>query len=205
MPVKTKPVTKKQIREVAESYQQSFSDWKFVGGQAYVRVSGAVLQSVSFEALRSGAYRPSSAIEILVAPGVILLHQFLDIRNRETLLRDHENQRSSVTAAMEQQFEPSIVQSLSVEDVFSQCEASATERISDACGVAALAAYLGKRSVALAWCDKSEAAALVLGREPADWELKLLTFTRRLEQAIKSGEESQLLDAELQKNIERFQ
>jgi len=205
MPVKTKPVTKKQIREVADSYQPMFSDWKFIGGQAYVRMSGPVLQSVSFEALRSGGYRPSSAIEILVAPSVVLLHQFLDIQHRETLLRDHENRRTHVRDAMQQQFEPSIVQPLNAEEVFRKCEASATERISDACGVAALAGYLGKQSLALSWCDKGEAAVSSLGRDPADWEMKLLTFTRSLKEAIASGNERQLLDAELRKNIERFQ
>lgn len=194
MPTKIKPLTKKQLREVFESYSDVFDLWdKDPSDAVYSRTSGPVKQQVWFEGLRSGEYRPASGVRILVAPDAAMLHQFLDIRHRQILLSQHEAMRPSVIKAMTTQFMPHINQPLAAVEVLRLCEAEATDRIADICGVAALAASLGRSNLALDWCKKADASMACLGRQPAEWELSHYDFVKQLELATKANGEAALL------------
>lgn len=194
MPVKIKPLTKKQLREVFESYSDVFAHWdKDVSAATFARTSGPVKQQVWFEGLRSGEYRPASGVRIRVAPDVAMLHQFLDIRHRQILHSQHEAMQPSVIAAMTTQFMPHLNQPLDAAEVLRLCEAEATNNIADICGVAALAAYLGRSNLALEWCKKAEASMARLGRQPAEWELSQHDFVKQLDLALRSNAEAAFL------------
>ncbi|MHC2069279.1 hypothetical protein ACYFX5_17540 [Bremerella sp. T1] len=195
MAKKTKPLTKQELLKVFDSYSDAFANWnKDAGTSTYFRTSGPVKQQVWFERLRSGGYRPSSGVRILVAPGVAMLHQFLDVRHRQILLSRHEAMRLSVIEGMMTQFLPHINQPLNVAEVLRLCEAEATDHISDICGVAALAAHQGKNELARKWCEKAEASMISLGRKPAEWELAYHNFVKQLEIALKSNTEAAFLN-----------
>ena len=160
----------------------------------FSRTCGPVKQQVWFEGLRSGEYRPASCVDILVAPDVVMLHRFLDIRHRQILLREHEAMRPSVIEAMTTQFRPHINHPLDPAEVLRLCEAESTDRISDICGVAALAASLGKSDLAFEWCKKADASLASLGRDPTDWELSYYDFIKQLDAALRSNDEATFLE-----------
>jgi len=104
MPVKIKPLTKQQLFEYFKVYRDAFPDWAVENEVVLVRLQGPIKQCIAFEALRGGAYRPSSSVEVLVSDGVRILFSFLDIKNREILPRDYLVKWPRIVKAMEEQF-----------------------------------------------------------------------------------------------------
>ena len=193
MAIKTKPMTKSELRQHVESYRSFFVDWTDVGGEGFLRVSGPVAQQVWFENLRSGAYRPVTAISILVAKGGAMLHSFLDIRNREVLPREHELKLEMVCKAMSDQFIPSVISPLNAREVCRLCEEHAMPRISDAHSLSALNAYLGNIDSAREWIATSK--RLTFERtDLQNWETDCVMATHTLEVAIESGNVKSVLD-----------
>ncbi|MCY2987167.1 MAG: hypothetical protein NTY19_04765 [Planctomycetota bacterium] len=197
-----KRLTKKQLADIVDVYHTKFSQWTVIGGERLVRLNGPVLQQIGFEILRSGAYRPSSGVRFLVAPGAAMLHQFLDIRHREILLREHGAAWERVIDAMEQQFVPSVRNPLRVEEVRDLCEHAAGQNTNACYGLAALNAYLGDTSRALVWCDRLNASVAASDPEPAAWQLEHLEFGRKLRDAIQEGKERSFLETEMTKETQ---
>jgi hypothetical protein len=73
-------MTRKQLKEVVSDYAETFGGWSLLDGTAFVREQGPVRQTVWFEALRTGAYRPSCGISAVALPIVRMLPQMLDVR-----------------------------------------------------------------------------------------------------------------------------
>ena len=195
------PLTKKQLRGIVESYAQVFSDWKLVGGDRLERSSGPVVQQIGFEALRSGAYRPMGAIWARPLPTVAMLHQFLDVKHRQVLLREHPTKWKGIVAAMEQQFCPLIRQPLDLREVQRLCEKAAKKSTNDLCMLAILHAYLGEREQALSCCDRMQTSPSPTLAPRLDWEERHREFGLQLRRAIETGNERRFLettpDAEL--------
>ena len=193
MAIKIKPMTKSELRQYVEAYRSVFGNWTGIRGEGFLRISGPVAQQVWFENLRSGAYRPVCAISILVAKGGAMLHQFLDIRNREVLPREHDLKSERVCKAMCDQFVPSIILPLNATEVCQLCEEQAVERINDAHSLSALNAYLGNIDSARKWID-------TLKRQThdrtdlQDWERNCVVAANALEKAIESGNVKAVLD-----------
>src|SRR2546426_8957898 len=117
MPVKIKPLTKQQLFEYSKVYRDAFPDWAVENEVVLVRLQGPIKQCIAFEALRGGAYRPSSSVEVSVSDGVRILFSFLDIKNREILPRDYLVKWPRIVKAMEEQFRPPIRRPLDVAEV----------------------------------------------------------------------------------------
>ena len=112
------PMTAKKLREFVKAYIPAFPGWRLVNNEYFIRCEGPIAQVVGFEALRMGAYRPMNAIRILVAPDAGMLDQFLDVKNREVLATEHdENKIRQLVEAMEKQFIPAIRSALVPDEV----------------------------------------------------------------------------------------
>lgn len=186
-------MTKAELRKYVEAYRQLFCNWTAVRDEGFVRVTGPIAQKIWFENLRSGAYRPVAGVSILVARGGSMLHQFLDIRNREVLPREHDSNFENVCQAMCDQFVPSIISPLDASEVCRLCEERATGRINDAHSLSALNAYLGDFDAARKWLDTLK--RLTKDRtDLEDWEENCVRAANALEQAIESGNVKAVLD-----------
>ena len=88
MAIKITALTKRQLVGYFDDYRDAFPGWNVEHDVDFARTQGPVKQHVALEALRSGTYRPSCSVEILVTPGVPVLTRFLDIKHREVLPRE---------------------------------------------------------------------------------------------------------------------
>jgi hypothetical protein len=123
-----------------------------------------------------------------------MLHQFLDVKHRQSLLREHPTKWKGMVAAMEQQFRPPIRRPLDLREVKELCEQQARESTNDLCMLAILNAYLGDREEALACCERMQTLPPPTLAPRLDWEERHKEFGRQLRQAIEAGKERQFLD-----------
>ena len=157
------------------------------------RTHGPLKQAIHFQSLRSGAYRPSHAINILtrVPDGCSILHRHLDVKHREVLPREHATKWPLVLKAMEEQFLPSIRKPLDVAETLRLAEEEADrdriDNINYSTGLAVLSAYLGNTERALYWCGRVEETATHIGRPLGDWETRKRHYALELQQAVKLG------------------
>jgi len=199
MAVKMVPLTKKHLVEYLQPYREALPDWAVEHDVMLTRTHGPLKQVIHFQALRSGSYRPSHAVDILVhvPDGCSILHKHLDIKHREVLPRDHATKWPLVLRAMEEQFEPSIRQPLGVAETLRLAEEEAgRDRINNinySIGLAVLNAYLGNAERALYWCGRVEETATHLRRALGDWETRKRRYALDLQQAIKAGKEREFL------------
>jgi hypothetical protein len=130
----------------------------------------------------------------LPLPTIATLGQFLDIKHRGTLLRQHADRWRSVVAAMEQQFRPSVRAPLDLLEVRDQCEEWSLAQAADFCILGILSAYVGDRQKALWYCERiGTAAPPTLAPQP-EWERSYIAFGRELSAAIEAGNERQFID-----------
>jgi hypothetical protein len=80
--MKITPLTKKQLIDFFRVYRDAFPDWSVEHDVMLTRTHDPLRQSIDFQSLRSGAYRPSSAINLLmpIPDGCSILNQHLDVR-----------------------------------------------------------------------------------------------------------------------------
>lgn len=188
------PITKRQLAEIVACYAMMFPDWKLVEGDRLERSSGPIVQQIGFEALRSGAYRPAGVIWVSSLPTVAMLHQFLDVKHRQILLREHASKWGAVVAAMEQQFRPPVRKPLDLYEIRSLCEHAARGSTNDLCMLAILHAYLGENEKALSCCERMQALPPPSLAPRLDWEQRHKEFGQRLRAAIEAGNGRQFLD-----------
>ena len=187
--VSIKPLTKSELSEIVAFYGKAFPDWQIMEGERLTRSNGPLLQQIGFEALRSGAYRPSTAVRVLIAPNVVLLPQYLDLRHREVFPKEHLSKWERVVQAIEQQFKPSVRAPLDIQEVINLCTQSTNGSANDMCGLAALNAYIGNSTAALEWCGKLDEKFLAIGRSLEEWELRYLNYSKELTASIRAGKE----------------
>lgn len=195
MKVSIKSLTKKQLSEIVSCYARAFTDWNTVSADRLIRFNGPLLQQIGFEVLRSGAYRPSSAIRVLIAPNVVLLPQFLDISHREIFLREHPTKWERVVLAMEEQIRPSVRKPLEVKEVIELCTSLAAGSANDICGLSALNAYVGNYDGALEYCRLLDEKMFSIGRPLEEWEELYWQYTKGLATAILEGGVDSFLQA----------
>ena len=192
MPVRIKPLTKAQLAGFFRDYRDAFPGWSVEADVVLSRALGPVKQVIAFEALRSGAYRPSHSIEVTGPPDTgQLLFQHLDVRHREVLPREHATKWPFVVKAMEEQFLPAVREPLDLARVLrlgeEQVARDGSENPVSFSSLAALSAHLGDSDRSLRWCDRSSSRLASLGRDPADWESRLDSFNQQLRKSIQTG------------------
>lgn len=193
MPNRIKKMTKAELRRYVDAYRVFFNDWIQIKGEGFFRFSGPIAQLVWFENLRSGAYRPASAVSILVARNSVMLHGFLDVRHRQVYPREHDAKFKEICSAMQEQFVPPICQPLNPLEVLKTCEENARESIQDAHALSALHAYFGHMNSARKWMDAVK--RMTIGRDNLqDWEISCLQDMNQLEKAIQQGNVQEFLE-----------
>lgn len=186
------PMTKARFKAIVADYAAKFPDWELVhGGLAFVRRSGPIDQMVWFQDMRK-YYRPSHGVGSRVLPDahVRMLPQVLDVKHREVEHRRHERKFSNTLAAMEQQFRPDIRKPLEITDVLALCEAEAgtmQDTTNNMTMLAILAAWLGRDSEALGYCERMQHCSPPTLAPMPEWEDAMRTFGRKLTGAIESG------------------
>jgi len=199
MPIKIQPLTKAQLVGYFRDYREAFPEWSVEHEVVLYRSAGPVKQLIGFEALRSGAYRPSHSVEVAGTPeGGQVLFQFLDVRHREVLPREHAAKWPSVVKAMEDQFLPALHEPLEPTEVLRLGEESVVkwkvESPAAFSSLAALSAHLGDLDRSLRWCDRSDSRLASMGRELAEWEVRLVSFNQHLRRAIQKGRTCEVLE-----------
>lgn len=186
-----KKIPKSQLISYFREYREAFPLWDVEHDVVLVRSIGPVKQCIAFEALRSGAYRPSCCVHVLTALNCQLLFRFLDIKHRQVQPREHSAVRSSVLQAMEQQFLPPIRDTLDVNVVLHLAEAEVLadkiERSNASVALAALHAHVGNLNRAEWWCRRVPNQLAELGRELACWEHLHARYAKQLCEAIQQG------------------
>lgn len=197
MPVRLKPLTRAQLVGFFKDYRDAFPEWSVERDVVLFRAVGPIKQVIAFEALRSGAYRPSHGVRVAGPPGGgQILFQFLDIRHREVSPREHAAQWPLVVQAMEEQFVPPIRRPLDLGEVLRHGGEEATGDGANSVtlsSLAALSAHLEEFDQSLAWCDRSSSRLAGMGRELADGESRLVRFNEQLREAIQSGRAGEFL------------
>lgn len=193
-----KPLTKAQLVGYFRDYREVFPEWLVEHEVVLYRSVGPVKQMIGFEALRSGAYRPSHSVEVAGLPdGGQVLFEFLDVRHREVLPREHAAKCPLVVKAMEDQFLPALREPLKPTEVLRLGEESVVrwkvESPATFSSLATLSAHLGDLDRSLRWCDRSDSGLAGRGRELADWEVRLVSFNQHLRRAIQEGRTCEVL------------
>lgn len=190
-----KPLTNKQLGDVVDQYASMFPDWQVFGRVGFFRTRGPVRQQIGFEALRTGAYRPAHTIVALPLPTSGMLHQDLDIRNRQIYLRHHASRWLDVVAAMEAQFRPDVRKPLDLEEVTDLCEHQARNSTNDLAMLAILYAWLGRKIEAIHCCEKMADAPMPTLAPVPEWQRDRIAFGQELVRQIHAGTDRQFLDA----------
>lgn len=192
---KYRPITARQLREAVADYSASLPEWTVAdGGLSLIRVAGPIKQMIWFQKMSYAAYRPTHVINITPLKMPRMLHQVLDVKNREVEYSLHGRKWRDVLAAMEEQFEPNIRQSLSVERVLALCETEAQpNKTNDLTVLAVVHAWLGHGSKALEYCAAMQRSATPTVAPMPDWEASMRSFGNELARAIKAGAEREFL------------
>lgn len=190
MPIE--PLTDRELVKYVRVYRDAFPDWNVEHKVVLTRTSGPISQQISFQSLRSGAYRPSCSIWVAGPPDKSqLLWQFLKNPLEQVDRRQHDTKCPLVLKAMEEQFVPRVREPLNIGEVFhlaeEQAERDHIENIRYFNGLATLSAHLGQTDDALHWCNRAEASLEKIGRDPAEWELSQASFARQLRDELTSG------------------
>ena len=188
-----KRMTKKQIKEIVAEYATHFPGWELLSdGTAFLRKTGPIRQMIWFQALRTGDYRPTHGVSSLVLPKayIRMLPQLLDVRNRESNLKQHEKRMPSMLVAMDQQFQPNIRKPLDVADVLELCEAEAgtmPDTANNMTMLAILTAWLDRNEEALVYCERLQNCSPVRLAPMPEWEEAMGEFGVALADAIEAG------------------
>lgn len=122
-----------------------------------------------------------------MAPGLYVLHRFLDVRHRQVELRAHERVRAAMVTAMEAQFQPPVRGELTCALVLALTEAEiARDKITNPnllAGVAALSVEVGDLSRARDWSRK--ALEQLPEGEAVEWKETLRRYVVQLRESIR--------------------
>lgn len=199
-----KRMTKKQIKEVVAEYATHFPKWVVSSDRAgIVRESGPIQQEIWFHALRTGDYRPMHGISSLVLPEarIGMLTQLLDVRNRESTLKQHAARMPNMLAAMEQQFRPDVRKPLDVAEVLELCEAEAgsmPDTTNNMTMLAILSGWLGRDRDALAYCERIQHCPLPTLAPMPEWQDAMRAFGRELAEAVRSRNAKVFLESRVE-------
>lgn len=190
-----KSLTKKELEEYFRVYREAFPDWDADAPYALQRTCGPITQTIGFQSLSYGAYRPSCGVRVVGPPdgGSSVLPQMLDVKHREVRRREHVEKWPKVLRAIEEQFVPDVRKPLDIAEVLRLAEKSAERdgrfKTRESNGLATLNVHLGHDDRAIEWCDRAEASfkEFAEATPPPDWMLKQIEFTRQLRDAIREG------------------
>lgn len=187
-------MTRRQLVDVVAQYAEHLPGWAVIHrGQVIAREAFPIRQEIGFEALNSGAYRPSHAIVAMPAPPSAMLFGFLSVPRREVQYKWHDKHRLEVLAKMEAEFIPNIRQPLDILEVTSLCQATARPVVSDDLMLAILFAWEKRYGEAIDKCRQMQSRAPPSLAPRLDWEASMKNIGLDLVVAIEAGAERDLL------------
>jgi len=190
------------LRGIVDDFRQrAFPHWRLIGNDRLVRESGPVVQQIGFERLRTGEYRPTGCIRVLVAPENAGLHRFLNVRDRSVFPEQHRDKFDDVVRAIRREFVPCVDEPLDAETSLAIYASEMPLQSGDAVAIAALAAYLSKWEIAAEWCEKL--IEMIGDGDIPGWQRTQKQFADSLAKWIESGtavtELSRIMDQERQR------
>ncbi len=166
-------------------YQSHLSGWQVVGGDTLLRTSGPVAQSIWFDRLRTGAYRPTARIHVLAAPdehgGTVVLPQFLGVKHREIDAQAHLRRLPSVLEALRAEVSPPIDRPLNASAVAELAATQSLGRPAGAYAVACLFAALGRTADVRRWMEEYRSALKAVGLPEQPIDVFRSSFLSQLE------------------------
>jgi hypothetical protein len=184
-----KKLTLTELAPIVADYMAAFPGWQLAGGDMLVRVSGPVAQIIWFDRLRTGAYRPTCRVHVLVAPseigGTAVLSQFLNIKIRELTLSAHVRSFSVVIAALKSEILPSLDRALDAGAVADLLRDRSLGRPANAYAVACLFGALGRPKESVQWIGEYRRAIAGLGLAPQPADAERDAFLDKVEEWLK--------------------
>ena len=188
-----KKLTSKQFREVVTPYLEAFPDWQRFGDMGIFREEFPIRQQITFENLSSGMYRPVHAVRALPLRLSRMLFQHLGARCRQLTYRQHKGQWREMLACIRDQFRPSVIAPLNIEEVILLCESESLGRANDLSMLAILYAWRGDDDKALECCLRIRGAPTPTIAVREDLEQTIRTFGEQLILAITKSEARRFL------------
>ena len=191
-------IKKKQLKEFVKDYYKLFKGWILIDSITFARYNTLVEQMVWFDRLSGGRYRPTLTISTCLDPVSGLFHQHLKGKCHTISPLEHPLKYSNALDAMEEQFLPSIKQSLVLKEVLTLSEDSFNKQSNMAVGLAVLNAYVGNNNRAIELCESVPCLVEKMGRPPADWEIEQIEFSKKLIEETGKGFAKQFIDIKVQ-------
>jgi hypothetical protein len=184
-------LTSKEIEQIVDDYHAALRDWQKVGGDTLVRTEELIGQSIWFDRLRTGAYRPTMRVHVFVAPdeggGTVVLPQFLGIKTKEVSVKAHLRQFPAVMDALKNEVVPSIEKALNAEKVTTLLRSRAAGRPVGAYALACLFGAMERAEDARQWMIEYQKAFESLGLPEQPSDNARFKFLARLERWLNNG------------------
>lgn len=178
-------LTSKEIGSIVRDYQAHLSGWEIVGGDTLLRTTGPIAQSIWFDRLRTGVYRPTARIHVLAAPdemgGTVVLPQFLGVKHKEISAQAHMKQLPAVVEALCNEVVPTIDKPLDANVVAELAATRSHGRPAGAYAVACLFAALGRVAEARRWMAEYHSALSSVGLPEQPIDISRSSFLSQLE------------------------
>lgn len=114
-------ISQKEIRRIAQSYQEYFPEWKLLGNDVLYRETGPVFQGILFDRASANVYKPTGYIKNLSSlnpTGAMFMELPQRLRHsngapdRSIGLQHHERMILDVVGELKKQLKPSIEKEL---------------------------------------------------------------------------------------------
>lgn len=150
-----KRISVSELKKIYADYRNWLdSSWQSQGLDKFLRVTGPVCQGLWLDRFRSGYYRPTFFLRVLITPrakGGADYLQFLSVLHGEFDLRQHKDRFDDITNEASCTVFPSLKAPLSPDDVFDGLVDRVSPTPAQAVSLASLAAYLGHENEFLKW------------------------------------------------------
>ena len=182
-------ISLRELVPIMADYRAAFPDWQLARGDILVRFGVLIAQVIWFDRLRTGDYRPTCGVYVLVAPskegGTSVLSQVLNIKIREITRQAHAQSLSGAVSALKSEILPSLGKPLDERVVAELLRERAKGRPANAYALACLLAALGRADDAIRWIGEyhSALAGLCLPSQPVDVERD--AFLKKVEEWLK--------------------
>ncbi|MFZ2642102.1 MAG: hypothetical protein WA117_13975 [Verrucomicrobiia bacterium] len=188
----SKKLTASQLAPMVADYHSAFPQLQLYGDDMLYRMGGLMAQSIWFDRLRTGAYRPTCRVHVLVAPsaqgGTVVLPQFLSIKVREITPQVHQRLLPEVVGALKSEILLPLDKPLDELAVAELLSNRSSGRPANAYALACLLAALGRSEEAHHWIGEYRTAIASLGLAPQLVDAERDAFLQQIEEWLKLPE-----------------
>ena len=190
-------MTAKEFRSVVSDYASALPGWKKTSQNWIVREEFPVCQTIWFQRLRSGGYRPTNSLKSIPFNASCVIHQILDVKHQSATFRQHPSRWQAMSAAMKTQFKPRPDAPLELAELLRLCR---SERVSlydphpsYLLFEAVVAAWLDQLSDAKVACDYAITYVDPFDRAEPDWLKTIRAQASDLRDSIERNQHREFL------------